>query len=351
MIILFGHSILSAQEKFKVGIIAPLSGALAEYGLAAKNGIELARTQKPDSFSNVEFIFEDSQWDAKAAVAAFNKLRLDSKVSLVFNWGNPTTEAIAPIADRYQIPLLGMSLDPTVVKNREFVIRTTNSSADFSKILARYLVAQGYRRIGIVLVQNSYVQGLTDGLREAIGGGAEVEIMDSYNFQDQDFRSSISKIRTGKYDAIGVFLITGQISNFYRQLAAQSVEIPTFGTDFFESTNEIQQANGGMTGAVYPHLGVTESFRATYVSRFNNDYQLAYSGNAYDMTNIIGRLFNSKAYTSTQIIDLLRSVKDEQGVGGIFSFSNQPGMDPHYQFPIQLKKIIGDKISIISKLE
>jgi ABC-type branched-subunit amino acid transport system substrate-binding protein len=41
-----------AEEKFKVGVIAPLTGPLAEYGLAAKNGIELAQTTRPESFSN-----------------------------------------------------------------------------------------------------------------------------------------------------------------------------------------------------------------------------------------------------------------------------------------------------------
>ncbi len=45
----------TAQEHFRVGVIAPLSGALAEYGLAAKNGIELARSQHPELFDKLEF--------------------------------------------------------------------------------------------------------------------------------------------------------------------------------------------------------------------------------------------------------------------------------------------------------
>jgi branched-chain amino acid transport system substrate-binding protein len=336
----------SAQEQFRVGVIAPLSGALAEYGQAARNGIELARSQNPEMFSGIEFSYEDSQWDAKAAVSAFYRLRDASRVSLVFNWGNPTTEAVAPLAERYQMPLIGMTLDPIVSRGKSYVIRSTNSASDFSGLLAHHLERRGYQKIGVILADNTYVQGLFDGLRAALDRSIQIEIVDRYNIQDQDFRGSISKIRAKKFDAIGVFLISGQVSNFYRQLQSQSVTLPTFGTDFFESSTEIKLANGGMTGAVYPHLGVSESFRNDYVTRFGNDYQLAYAGNAYDMAVIIGRLFNSAdSLSSEQIMERLRSVQNQPGVGGVFSFSSSPHDDPHFQFPVMLKQIDGEVIT------
>lgn len=339
---------MSADTGFQVGVIAPLSGPLAEYGLAAQNGIELARTQQPALFTKIKFIYEDSQWDAKTAISAFNKLRDASKVSLIFNWGNPTSEAIAPIAERNKFPLIGMTVDSGVVKGKEFVIRSTNSSKDFSDVLAKYLLKSSYRRIGIVLAENTYVQGLYDGLKAALRSEVEIEIIAKYNIQDQDFRSSVAKIRARQFDALGVFLISGQVSSFYRQLSSQGIAIPTFGTDFFESTTEIRLANGGMNGAVYPHLGVTDSFRATYVDRFGNDYQLAYAGNAFDMAMVIGRLFNSgNNFSSRQIIENLGSVSKTEGVGGMFSFSDSSD-DPHFHFPVQLKQIKGEKIETVS---
>ena len=346
--ILLLPGLCSADEKFRVGVVAPLSGALAEYGLAAQNGIELARLQHPELFNNIEFLYEDSQLVAKTAVSAFTKLRDSSRVSLVFNWGNPTSEAVAPLAEHSQLPLIGMTLDPAVAKERQYVIRSTNASADFSSILGRYLVKKGYRRVGVVLAENTYVQGLLDGLKSAVGNEVQVEVIDRYNIQDQDFRSSVAKIRSQKYDALGVFLISGQVSNFYRQLASQDALLPTFGTDFFESSTEIRLANGGMNGAVYPHLGVSIAFRDSYIAKYGNDYQLAYAGNSYDMAMVIGRLFNSNTkFTPRQIIELLRSVKGAEGVGGEYGFTDAPGGDPHFQFPVQLKKIAGEQIQTV----
>lgn len=338
-----------SQDHFRIGVIAPLSGALAEYGLAARNGIELARTEHSELFSNIDFIYEDSQWDAKTAVSAFNQLRDSQRVSLIYNWGNPTTEAVAPIAERSHVPLLGMTLDPRVARSAKYVIRSTNSAADFAAAMAEYLRKSGYKTIGVVLAENTYVEGLLDGLTNALGDTVTVHVVDRYNIQDQDFRASVTKIAAGKFDAVGVFLISGQVSTFYRQLIAQKVALPTFGTDFFESTTEIRLAKGGMNGAVYPHLGITDDFRRAYVTKFANDYQIAYAGNAYDMAITIGKLFHRDTSTPTaeEIMTRLQHVQGKTGVGGTFEYRDDPEAGPHFHFPVQLKKIVGEKIEIL----
>ncbi|WKZ56144.1 MAG: ABC transporter substrate-binding protein [Bdellovibrionota bacterium] len=339
-----------ADSAFRVGVIAPLSGALAEYGLAARNGIELARTQNPQLFESVRFQYEDSQWDAKSAVSAFSRLTTSWEANIVFNWGNPTTEALAPVAEQRKVPLIGMTLDPRVARGKRYVVRSTNSSADFSAALASHLRARGYRKLGVVIVENTYVQGLFDGLKRALGDEIEIKEIDRYNLGDQDFRTSIAKIRADGYDAIGVFLITGQVSNFYRQLSAQGVALPSFGTDFFESSTEIRLAGGGMNHAVYPHLGITDSFRTSYVAAFGNDYQIAYAGNAYDMAVMLGQLFNKVVPppNADQIMTRIRSVQNRNGIGGTFSFVDSEEDGPHFHFPVQVKQVSGESIQVLT---
>jgi len=48
-----GAEELLDQEKLKVGVILPLTGPLAEYGMAARNGIELARKEYPELFHDL----------------------------------------------------------------------------------------------------------------------------------------------------------------------------------------------------------------------------------------------------------------------------------------------------------
>jgi branched-chain amino acid transport system substrate-binding protein len=345
-------SSLYAQEqpKFKVGVIAPLSGALSEYGVASKNGIETAIAEHPESFKNIQFIFEDSQWDPKTALNAFIKLTQVDKVNLVYNWGNPTSEAIAPVAERSKIPFLAMSLDESISKNKEYTIRAINRADDFSLRLAEEINKSEFRNIGVILADNTYVRGLFNGLKKYLSKNIQVEEIASYPIQEQDFKSGIVKIRSKKYDYIGVFLISGQISSFYKQLRQQGVKTPTFGTDFFESSTEIKLAEGGMEGAIYPHLGVDPEFYSKYVAKYNNDYQIAYAGNAYDMAIVMGNLFSDSGslnLSSAEIIDKFKTVSNVSGIGGVFSFMNTPENGPHFHYDVQLKIIENGKIKEI----
>ena len=79
------------------GILDDLAAGRIDTAEAGRR-IEAAKRDHPDLFKNVEFLYEDSAWDAKTSVSAFNRLRNEPGVGLIYNWGNPTTEAIAPLA-------------------------------------------------------------------------------------------------------------------------------------------------------------------------------------------------------------------------------------------------------------
>lgn len=345
-----GQAPANSASAFRVGVIAPLSGVLAEYGQAAKNGIELAKVQHPELFSNIQFMYEDSQWDAKMSVSAFNKLRTTAGVSLIFNWGNPTTEAVAPLSESYRFPVIGMTLDPKVVRGRHFLIRSINPAADFASTLIRFLGRKGYQKIGVVLSENTYVQGLFNGLKDNSSPDQVIEVIASHNIAENDFRSTVLKASQQHLDALGVFLISGQISTFYRQLQTQGLSLPTFGTDFFESSTEIRLASGGMEGAVYTHLGVTPEFEATYLRQFKNDYQIAYAGNSYDMAVLIGTLFNGGSTPNAEeVMAKLTGPKAAMaGVNGNFHYSQSTDGDRYYEFPVQIKVIQDGKFKAMS---
>jgi len=164
---------------------------LAEYGAAVRNGIELARKEQPELFSRTEIVYEDSQWDPKTAISAFRALTTQRKVDLVFNWGNPTSEAVAPIAEKGGIPTVVMSSDPSISKGKRFVTRTINSAADLGEVLGRELQRRGLKSVGIVLAENSYVRGVVAGLERTLLPASSVTVVDRVPLDAQDFRSVI----------------------------------------------------------------------------------------------------------------------------------------------------------------
>ncbi len=331
-------------KKFEIGLILPLSGGLSEYGEATKNGIEMALKEKPELFTNINLHFEDSAWESKKAISAFNKLAIKDKASLIYTWGNPTGEAVAVLSERYKLPLLVMGSDPKITKDKNFIIRTICTSEQFAKKLADYINTKDYKKLGFIVAENTYVQGLFIGLKKYLNPSKQISIIDNYNISDQDFRTTVSKIKNSDFDALGVFLISGQISSFYRQLQEQKVSLPSFGTDFFESKTEINFSNGGMNGAVYSHTGISDKFKNTYINKYGNDLQIAYAGQGYDLAILLGKLFNNNPnLEAIEIMKVLKSDWTLNGVSGEISYKNSAETGPYFDVPIRLKKIVDEE--------
>jgi len=119
---LFFVPALSAQtKKFDVGVLVPLSGPVAEYGVAIKNGIQMATSKNPNHFLNCNFIFEDTEYKSSTTISAFKKVVEVNQVSLVYVFGGPMGEVLAPIAESKKLPLLTDTIDPKVSIGRKYV--------------------------------------------------------------------------------------------------------------------------------------------------------------------------------------------------------------------------------------
>lgn len=331
---------------FKAGIILPLSGPMAEYGVAFRNGVSMAIADYPTLFGGVTLLYQDSQYDAKTALSAFEKLRRDH-VSLVFVWGNAPSEAICPLSERYKVPTIASVDNPAVSLNKKYTIRSVNPSATLSRLLAGYLREKGFSKIGVVLTEISYLNLMLTGLRKELDPNQNIQVIDGYSPSDNDFRASVTKARSSNYDVIGVLLISGQISQFYRQAAEQKLTLPTFGADFFESTTEIAQAKGAMEGGVYAHFDVNDKFRRQYINKFGNDVQLAYAGNGYDMSVLIAKAAAKKPDDSNGVMNVLRLKEPQQGVEGIFRYRETEEGGAYYEFPVFIKQIQGSGFKVV----
>ena len=79
------------------------------------------------------------------------------------------------------------------------------------------------------------------------------------------------------------------------------------------------------------------------MSRFGNDIQLAYAGNAYDFAVLTGELFGKvkQKPTAQQILSAFEGVKPGTGVSGPYHFEDTPDGGRHFKFDIVVRKIEG----------
>lgn len=335
----------SKSSPLKVGVILPLTGPLAEYGIAVRNGIELARREMPTIDSRCSFLVEDSRYDSSSAVTIFQKLISTGQARVLYNWGGPTSEALAPIAARKDVPLFVWSADPRVSEGRPQVIRFANSGADYGKVLADHLRKRGFRKVAIFKTDNQYLDAIFAGLA-ASARGLQVDLVDSFQPGDKDFRSSIAKLKRTDYNAVGLFLLSGQVSLFSAQLRGMGLQMPIFGTDFFESMTEVGQSKGALIGATFANNEVSPQFLARYVSAFGNEFQINHAANGYDFAVFLCERLGSDLNATSSADILTRTVRTSRfpSQQGEASFIASPAGDKYFHFPVVIRRIESSRI-------
>lgn len=338
--------------EFRVGVILPLTGPVADYGTTMKNCIELALKDRPDLFRNLRFYFEDAGYDPKSAVLAFRKLTATHNVQVTITWGVPFCKALAPIAEGRQTPLIGICLDPSVSRGRRFVLQFFNTTDEIMQRQAAYLHARGMNRIGILLADNPYLEELSQALTRNLKEGQSVKIIERLPVTEMDLRTNIIRLLKNRdeFDSIGVFLHVGQIAAFYRQAHSLGFDIPTFGHNTFESMSEVVASNGSMNGVVFSNIRVKDDFFTRYRELYHNESQLSFGAPTYELALALGELFNDTSLhlSGAEILDRIAAMPPRDGVAaGPYSYTNDPQTGPHFKFPLAVKKIVNNSITVL----
>lgn len=202
----------AAAGTFKIGMIGPLTGAVASFGTMAANGAELACKDFSDETYSFEIKKEDDQADGEKATNAFNTLADWGMQALV---GPVTTGACVSVAEEANkdpkvllVTPSASSLDVTDGKDCVFQVCFTDpnlgsSSADF--------LNEKYSGEKLALFYNSgdaYSSGVADAFKQR-ADELGVEIVDEETFKD-DSQTSFNNQLT-KAQAAGATLIFAPI--------------------------------------------------------------------------------------------------------------------------------------------
>lgn len=332
----------STSSAFKVGVITSLSGPNAEYGQALANGIELARRSRPARFAQINFLFEDAISDSRSAVSAFNKLVELDRVDLVYVWGVQFCTAVAPLAEERGVPMVAQCVNNYIAKDRRFVVRFMNYAEQYARTILSFLEAKGLNNIGVIATEQPYIEDMREGLYAAKGPGQKVTLLDSYLIGQTDFRPSITKLRHRDFEALGVFLVAGQVSQFYKQLKEQKAKLPTFGTNFFETQSEVDLANGAMDGAVFANHHVSQRFQESYKAAYGNLSQLTWAALAYEFAALLPQIAwsENKKRTGPALLEALSALPPQEGeAAGHFEFKDIPKVGRFFEFALAVKRI------------
>ena len=329
---------VAKPETIKIGGMAPLTGALAIYGVTTTNGAELAVKEINENGGvlgkKIEYVMLDTKGDSTEAVMAYNKL-VDEKVAgIIGEVTSKPTLAVAEVAVQDNMPLItptGTQVDITEVGPNIFRVCFTNPYQ--GKVLAITSKERlGANTVAVMLNNSSdYSDGIAKAfIEESEKLGMKVMGVEGYADGDKDFRPQLTKLAAMNPDAILIpeyYEQAALIATQAREVGVKSIFVGSDGWDGIAKTLD-QSAYAAIENSYFTNHFSMED-QSEKIQDFLKDYREAYkedpsafSALGYDAVYMMKSAIEKAGSTDKQkIVDALKRIEYD-GVTGYLTFDD-----------------------------
>jgi len=336
--------------EIRMGVIVPLTGAAADFGKWAHNGVDLAITdlgqQPPEKGRSYKAVYEDHQMDTKLGLSAFKKLVDVDKVDGVITAGSGVVLAIAPEADRTHVLQMNYAaVSPAIRKAGPYTFTLVNDGDIETDEIARLAYQTlGIKQMAIVYANASYGVGTKDAMTRSfshIGG----QVIDSIAFPENfaDIRAQLTRLKSLNPPAVYFIATIKDSGRLLKQAGELGVKTQWLTYNAFESPEVINIAGDAAEDVIYTSSnlfdlpnpgGKAEQFLQTYIMKYGERPNL-YAATAYDAVQLLALAHASSDGTGEGLQRYLASLKDYEGVSGVITFDE----DGSVRKPVFLKVV------------
>lgn len=343
-----------ASEEVTVGIVLPLTGELASYGVPMKNGMEIAleKIRAKSGSKNLVYnpIFIDSQADPKVAVATMQKLiSVNGAKYIIGDVSSSTTLAMVPIADQNKVFLLSPAASTPKLRGiSRFFARNYPSSVEESIDAAEFIKNVLKKdNVAVVYVTNEYGLGLVDMFEKRFSElGGHVAIKEPYKFEESDFRTIVAKLRQSKPEVIYLAGNQKEMGKFMKQFAEAGISATIVSDIGFLEPDCLNVAGKAAEGVIVPvpyfnpedsKMKEAHEFGESYKAKFKEYPSLAVAV-GYDSMILMDKAIRAGDGDPEKGAAAIRNLKNYDGAMGILNFT-----DGDVSVPMVFKIVRGGK--------
>jgi branched-chain amino acid transport system substrate-binding protein len=261
-VLLAASSLGIAQDnKFKIGLILPMTGPFASTGKQIEAAAKLYIAQNGDTVSGkkVELIIKDDTGTPDVSKRIAQELVVNDKVSVLAGFGlTPLALATAPIATQSKTPLVVMAAaTSSITQASPYIVRTSFTLPQVSVAIADWAPKNGIKKV--VTLVTDYGPGLDAEKffkeRLQFNGGQVVESL-RVPLRNPDFAPFLQKVRDAKPDALFTFVPSGAGAALMKQFAERGLDkagIKLIGTGDVTDDDILNSMGDVAVGVVTSH--------------------------------------------------------------------------------------------------
>jgi branched-chain amino acid transport system substrate-binding protein len=346
-----------------VGFFGALTGPTATFAQSGKRGVELAAAEINAAGGvlgePLQILAEDDRGEAAEAASVVSKLiTRDHVVALIGEQASSRTLAAAPIAQRYQIPMIApTSTNVEVTKKGDYIFRVCFTDAYQGRVLAIFARRSLSAETAAILtdVKSDYSVGLAEAFRaEFVARGGRIVAEQSYAEGDGDFSAQLTAIREAKPKILfvpGYYTDAGLIARQAKQLGVGATML---GGDGFDSPKLIEIGGEAVEGTLFSNhyapedpAPAVQAFVAAYRKRHGEDPD-SIAALSYDAARLLADAIRRAGSTEAKRIrDAIAATPGFTGVSGKITFDAERNpIKPAY-----ILKVEGGRARFAEKVE
>lgn len=330
--------VTAASDTIKIGLVTPLSGDNATYGVKQENGYKLAMEEinGAGGVYGAQIVLESYDDGGDAATAASGTQKFVDDPDIVALGGScltSCTAAMLPITgDAGMAQLVVSSSARSLTGISDYFFRMAVQDAAVGPQIANQFTSMGDTKAVALYPNNDFGTGLKDSFVEqfAANGG---EVLDTIPYQatDQDFAAILTTVKSLNPDCIALCGTTTDGALIIKQARQMGIEAHIMGQPGLYNQNVIDIAGDASEGllacgvfvATNPDEKVQE-FVAKYQAKYNETPD-GFAALAYDQMYVLadaaGRAMaaNDGELTRESMAEALRETNYE-GVTGTVNF-------------------------------
>lgn len=325
------------EDKVRIGLLMPMTGDTANFGISSSNGIRMAADEvnKAGGINGkqIELLLQDDRSDpTEAANIATKFVSQDSVHAIIGEVGSTRTLAAAPIAQNAKVPMLTpSSTNPDVTRKGNYIFRSCFIDTVQGPAIAQFAAKNLNAKRAALMIdrRNDYSTGLEKTITDVyVNLGGQIVITQSYQAGDQDFNAQITSIKGANPDVIFVPGYYGDVGLIAKQARDKGLTVPLVGGDGWDSPSLYQIGGSALDGCYFTNHYSPDASDAR-VRKFVKDYQSrfntvpdAQAATGYDAALIMfDAIKRASSLDGAAIRDALAATKNFPGVTGTVTFN------------------------------
>ncbi|OZI73816.1 ABC transporter substrate-binding protein [Bordetella genomosp. 2] len=328
----------AAAEEIAVGVVLPLSGANAQFGINSRQGLELAADEinaaggiKALGGARLKLIVADSTSQPTSAATVAQRLITQNRcVALIGAYASSLTLAVSEVTERRGIPLLTMSFsDMLTERGFKHIYQVVSKGSVLGKAQYDYAAAvvagaDRIKKIAILYEDTAYGTSQAAGIRDAArAAGADVVLDEAYPLGITDVTPLINKLRASDAQIVFPVSYLNDSLLIIRVMRQQKITLPVVGGAAGYVIPDFAKALGQYAQAVLSIAPANYDQKPEYTERYRKRFGTFMPHEALEHAVCLGVLASALEAAGSgkqdALSQALRSHTFDQGWAGVMS--------------------------------